>query len=103
LECKKDNDHYGSIYELAKPWVITKPVLDIAVTTRDTYSRFLEDEQPAFDEWFAPYRDPWCQHWGIPDWQPWEMLAKIEIGSIDDMDLLYSKFKQCDYPVRLKI
>ena len=91
-----------SINQLAKPWYTLRPTLDIMLRNFDPYQTFVENEQEEFLEWFAPYQKAWCAHWQIPDWQPWEMFAKIPIGKIDDITTLKTNFSNGYYPNYIK-
>jgi hypothetical protein len=90
------------INQLAKPWCNLRPILDIELVKRTPYADFLERDQENFLRWFAPYRDSWCQHWQIPDWQPWEMFAKIPIGRIEDLTIITENFSRGYYPKYIK-
>jgi hypothetical protein len=85
---------------LSKPWLWFRPVLDVAYTYQDTYADFQEDE---FNQWFAPFRKQWCQHWGIPDWHPREMTSAIPVGYTDDYAILAECFRKLDYPKRIRL
>jgi hypothetical protein len=82
--------------KISKPWVNLIPTLNIAVESI-THKPIPED----FVQWFALYKDQWCQHWGITDWQPSEIYAKIPIGRILNFEELLRRFKNNDYPNRV--
>jgi hypothetical protein len=84
----------------SKPWVWLKPVLSIAFQSQNNYNTF---DEPAFNQWFAPLRDSWCQHWSVPDWTPKEMFASIPIGTVDNLPEFIKCFTDLDYPKRLAL
>ena len=84
--------------QTVKPWVNLKPVLNIQIIKSPGTSTFDEE---AFNQWFSPYKNKWCEHWQISDWQPWEMFAKIPVGYIDDVALLVERFTNLNYPSRI--
>jgi hypothetical protein len=90
------------INQLAKPWHTLRPILDIELVEKNKYQQFIENEQTDFLSWFEPYRDSWCKHWQILDWQPREMFAKIPLGRVDDLTTLTQNFSQGYYPKYIK-
>jgi hypothetical protein len=82
--------------KVCKPWINLIPTLNIAM--QPTSPKPIPDD---FIQWFALYKDQWCQHWGITDWHPDEMSAKIPIGRILNFDELQQRFKNNNYPNRL--
>ena len=91
-----------SLNQLAKPWYNLRPILDIELVERDPYQHFIDNEQEDFLTWFGPYRDSWCKHWGIKDWHPREMFAKIPLGRIEDLTTVVENFSQGYYPKYIK-
>jgi hypothetical protein len=92
----------SQINQLAKPWHTLRPILDIELEKRDPYQQFVNTEQDDFLNWFEPYRDSWCDHWQIPDWQPREIFAKIPLGRVDDLTTIVENFSQGYYPEYIK-
>lgn len=84
--------------QLAKPWYTLRPTLDIELTEKNNYQNFVETEQEDFLKWLAPYRQSWCEYWQIPDWQPWEMFAKIPLGKVKDLTTITDNFSKGYYP-----
>jgi hypothetical protein len=81
---------------VSKPWVNLIPTLNLAV------EHIVPSSIPQeFLQWFDNYQDQWCQHWGITDWQPEEIYAKIPIGRILNFDELHQRFKNNHYPIRV--
>lgn len=89
----------NSINRICKPWVYLKPVMDIAYEDYSDSLNYSKDLK--FIEWLNLYKDGWCSHWGITDWDPSEMFAKIPIGSVIEIDLLQEYFSCLDYPSRI--
>lgn len=92
----------NSLNQLAKPWYNLRPILDIELVERDPYQHFIDNDQEDFLTWFEPYCDAWCTHWGIKDWTPREMFAKISLGHIEDLTTLIDNFSQGYYPRYIK-
>lgn len=105
LTYKNDNEplDINLMKNLAKPWLTTRPLLNLELTNRIAGQHFFESGQEEFTQWFTPYREEWCKHWKIPDWQPWEMFAKIPVGTIKDLSTINENFSQGYYPTHIKI
>lgn len=84
----------------SKPWVLLKPVLNIALQDSDNYKNF---DEVAFNNWFAPVRDAWCTHWSVLDWSPKEIFSGIPIGTVNNLPELAECFTRLDYPQRLAL
>lgn len=98
---KQDNDT-RNIMQLAVPWKIMRPIVDVPVEDIRTYDYFVKHEQEDFDRWFAPYREEWCKYHQLTDWTPAEMFAKIPIGQLDDVKIFRQRFEQGNYPKRIR-
>lgn len=86
--------------ELAKPWLILKPKLQIALEDVDLMENVNQIE---FEPWWATYHDAWCQHWKIPEWNLAQMTGVTVLGHVDDPDLIQSNLYNNIYPVRVKL
>lgn len=86
-----------NICQLSKPWLFLRPLLDIGIKDYETkkYS------DPNFLIWFEEFKDGWCEHWGLEEWQPWELAARIPVGYITDIDYLIDRFANNDYPNKI--
>lgn len=98
----KEPQDIETMKQLAKPWYNLRPILDIELVEKDSYQKFVDTEEEEFLTWFEPYRDNWCTHWGITDWQPREMFAKIPLGRIEDLNTVVENFSQGYYPRYIK-
>jgi hypothetical protein len=96
----KEPEDIRVLCEQSKPWIDLKPVMNITIEDYNGLHNFNEDE---FNQWFAPYREQWCKHWGITDWTPTEMYAAIPIGYVENLTQLTDCFAKLDYPIRLTI
>lgn len=85
-----------TICRLSKPWVNLIPTMNIA-----TKSLLPAPVPQDFVQWFADYKDQWCQHWNISNWTPSEMYAKIPLGHLSNFDELHNRFKNNNYPKRV--
>ena len=86
-----------NICQLAKPWLFLRPLLDVGI--RDFESK--EHSNTDFLIWVEGFKDGWCKHWGLEDWQPWELAARIPIGYIPNIDYLINRFANNDYPNKI--
>lgn len=84
----------------SKPWLLLKPVLNVAILNNNNYDNFDEEK---FNQWFAPLRETWCKHWSVPDWTPKEIFLGIPVGTVDDLPELIKCFSNLDYPQRLAL
>jgi len=94
----KEPDDIVRLKELAKPWLLLRPTIRIATADREFYNHIDLD---AFLEWFQPYREDWCNHWNIVDWDPMEMFSVITIGSVTKIDQLCLRFKNNQFPYKI--
>ena len=60
-----------------------------------------EEKQSKFETWFAPYKQKWCDHWGIPNWTITQMRGGIKVGTIDNVALLTKQLKNNIIPTNL--
>jgi hypothetical protein len=88
--------------ELAKPWLLLKPQLLVAVQDIDFMANV---DRKGFADWWALREQAWCQHWDIPSWSIENMFAGIVIGRIDtdSMELLTDQLTQGHAPVRVRL
>lgn len=84
--------------ELAKPWLMLRTSFRVACDDFDLAQHADFDE---FNQWFSEYQQPWCDHWGLTDWRPEEMLQVIPIGEIHDVDRLIAHLQQDRWPVKI--
>lgn len=101
---KSDNEEltFNGLNQLAKPWYNIRPILAMETVEKDSYQKFIDNDQEEFLTWFEPYRDSWCKHWGITDWHPREIFAKIPVGKVDDLTTVVENFSQGYYPRYIK-
>ena len=96
----KEPDNIKRLCELAKPWVTLRPSIHVACDNIN----FLENVNiSAFDDWFVEFKDQWCHHWGITDWDSTETFKVIPIGEIEDADKLVNNIKNNNLPLRILI
>jgi len=96
-----ENNSMARLCELAKPWLLLKPQLLVAVEDID----FMMDvDREGFANWWAPRESAWCQHWGLNTWSIENMFAGLVIGQIDpeSMDLLTDQLLQGHVPSRVR-
>lgn len=97
----KEPDSINRICELAKPWLTLRPKFHIALTDRIDMPTVEVIE--SFSNWFAPYKDAWCEHWGLTDWTLEEMFQVIKIGTIDNVSILIDRLRNNIRPNYVKL
>jgi hypothetical protein len=90
-------DNLKNICQLVKPWLFLRPLLDVAI--KDSENK--KNNNTNFLIWFKKFKNEWCEHWGLEDWQPWEPGAYIPIGYIPDIDYIIDRFARNDYPNKI--
>lgn len=97
------NDHepddFSRLVELSKPMIRLHFRMLIALTEINRLPS--EKKQLEFDTWFAPYKQKWCDHWGITNWSITQMVGGIKVGTIDNIRLLHEQLKNNITPARL--
>lgn len=84
----KEPDQIERLCELAKPWLILRPRLYVAMESKD----LLENKQmEEFESWWKNFEDIWCQHWNLSSWKIQNMYSVIKIGTVVDPQLLESQ------------
>lgn len=94
----KEIDDIDRLCELAKPWITLRPSFHIACYDIDVLDGI--DLDP-FDKWFAAFKDDWCKHWDITDWDSAETFKVIPIGQIEDADVLVNNIKNNNFPIKI--
>lgn len=94
----KEPDNIIRLCELAKPWITLRPSFHIACDDIDLTTGI--DLEP-FDAWFEVYKNDWCKHWNIEDWDSTEMFKIIPIGFIEDSDQLINHMKKNNFPIKI--
>ena len=87
----------------SKPWLFLKPVMSVMFENNDGYKNFQTNQEQEFNQWFAPYQEKWCAHWGISNWTPREIFAGIPIGHINELETFLECFINQDYPHMLAL
>jgi hypothetical protein len=90
-------DDLKNICQLSKPWLFLRPLLDVAIKNSENNKH----DDPNFLIWFEKFRNGWCEHWGLEDWQTWELSAHIPVGYISNIDYLIDRFANNDYPYKI--
>jgi hypothetical protein len=98
------NDHEppeaGRMCELIKPWVKLIPKIKIALEDID---RLTDKRLDEFESWWNQYKQPWLQHWNLPDWTTHDIFSANIIGKTTQLDLLKDQLKNNITPTRILI
>ena len=86
--------------ELAKPWLILRPKLMIAL---DDIDRMANRDQENFNQWWKSYHDVWCKHYQIASWTLEQQQSVLVIGKILDVDPLVDLLKNQIYPIKVEL
>lgn len=85
--------------QLAKPMI--RLTFRFRIALSDIDRSISQQDQIAFDNWFKPYKNDWCNHWQLPDWTITQMNGGIKIGKINDVDTLIDNLKNNQVPIKL--
>lgn len=91
-------DDIDRLCELAKPWLMLRTSFRVAC---DDFDLLENVDFAEFNTWFSSYQQSWCNHWGLTNWTPTEMLQVIPIGEMPDVDLLINNVKNNRLPTRI--
>jgi hypothetical protein len=86
------------ICELAKPWLILKPRIQIALEGHDAIAT---KNLGKFNSWWSNYSDIWCKHWGLDSWTIENMSSVVVFGKVTEIDLLVSYLERGVVPTRI--
>ena len=93
-------DDINRLLGLAKPWLLLKPQILVAVEDIDFMANV---DREGFEQWWAPRQAVWCQHWKLKSWTIDNMFSAIVLGTIDTkmMDVLIAELQNGNTPVRV--
>lgn len=94
----KEPNNINRLCELSKPWITLRPSFHIAC---DDLNLLKGVNIESFDNWFAYFKDEWCKHWDILDWNSLEMFKVIPIGEFEDTDILVNNIKNNNFPIKI--
>jgi hypothetical protein len=96
-----ENNSMARLCELAKPWLVLKPQLLVAVEDIDFMSNV---DREGFANWWHPRQSAWCQHWGLNTWSIENMFSGLIVGRIDpeSMEILTDQLLQGHVPSRVR-
>lgn len=78
-------DDIDRICELAKPWLILRPKLNIAFSDIDF---MVNKKSDSFDQWWEQHHDSWCRYWNIDRWSIYDMFSVTSVGHITEINSL---------------
>lgn len=94
----QEPNNIDRIKQLAKPWLLFRPNLKIAMSDQDFTAQVDFDN---FTAWWQKYQDEWMQHWDIKDWHALEQFLVIPIGHVEDLSKLKALCEQQIPPVQI--
>jgi hypothetical protein len=91
-------DNIDRLCELAKPWLILRPKIKIALEDID----FLKNKKiTEFESWWSKYESDWCQHWNLKSWSTQEIFSKTVFGQIQEVDAVRDLLKNNINPTEI--
>jgi hypothetical protein len=91
-------DQVARLCELAKPWLILRPKLFVALKDHDALDKKNLDQ---FENWWQLHKSAWCRHWNLDDWNLGHMLGCLVIGQVTDLSSTMDLLKQQVSPKRV--
>jgi len=91
-------DNMTRMCELAKPWLILKPKIIVALEDIDTLNNV---NVLNFESWWKHRSKEWCQHWNIPDWSMLDMFSVVHLGRLPDFELVTEQLKSNHRPTKI--
>ena len=98
---KEPLDNMDRICAVVRPWQYLKPVLSIFYRPCVEHANPYHTD-PAFTAWVDRVGPRWARHWGILDWSPTEIHARLRIGRLRDTAEAFRRFGRGDVPVRMR-
>jgi hypothetical protein len=98
----REPNETSRICSVVPPWRYLKPMLDIFYRHEKDADRPYYTN-PEFRSWVDSVSTAWAQHWGISDWSPVEISARLKVGRLLDIDIVQQKFRAGNVPVQLRL
>ena len=92
-------DDVNRLCQLAKPMLRLNFKIMVALEDIDLGPK----DSEIFEQWFAPYRKQWCQHWQLNNWTVAQMQGGILIGRIHNIKSFKEDMQTGAIPSRLCI
>ena len=95
-------DDINRLCELARPWVILRPRLKVYLEDYDTLAdkiAFKDD----FNKWWEQFKDQWCSHWGLDEYNLATQFKVIKIGKIHETNFLIDNLKKHNNPKKISL
>ena len=94
---KEPND-INRMCELAKPWVLLKPKVHVALEDID---RLADKTANEFNQWWSNYHLDWCKFWNLPTWTLEMQYGVIKFGKIDNIEFLKTQIDNKIFPKKI--
>jgi hypothetical protein len=92
----------SNICAVVRPWQYLRPVLSMFYQSDSDLDRPYHTD-PAFRVWVDRVGPLWARHYGILDWSPTEIHARLRIGRAAAWEAVFDRFARGDVPVRLRL
>ena len=98
--CDQEPNDINRICELAKPWDKFTACVCVALTDVNLTNGM---DVAGFNQWWEPYQQDWCKHWGIKKWSLQDMRGVLVFGTVDNIELLNYNLMNNISPVRISL
>jgi hypothetical protein len=99
----KEPDDFDRLCQLAKPWVIFKPHIQIAFEDIDQSQSVDLVRRSEFNVWWDKVKQPWCKHWGIDSWEWDRQWGSNIIGHTDHSSTIQQLLQNNQLPTKLTL
>lgn len=95
----REPNNIERVCELAKPWLVVRPKIQIALTDHDALEHL---DLEGFELWWKQYHQDWCKHWNIPHWGIEQVFGRLRIGRAHDPEAIVKRLQQNILPTGIK-
>lgn len=94
----REPDNMTRMCELAKPWLVLRPKIVVALEDIDTLHNV---DVPKFESWWQQHSGEWCQHWNISSWSTLDMFSVVRLGRVPEFELVAEQLKNKHWPTKI--
>jgi len=93
-------DNFNRLCELAKPWITLRPRFKVYFEDYNTLTDKIHYKDD-FDMWWKKFKNQWCDHWNLDEYDFETQHKVIKVGVVDDMNLLEKNLKKFNNPKKV--
>ena len=94
----QEPDNMTRMCELAKPWLVLRPKIVVALEDMDTLHNV---DVVNFESWWHQHSREWCQHWNIPSWSTVDMFSVVRLGHAPGFANIIEQLKNNNTPTKI--